>query len=168
MKRYGRNDQFFSLVFHDLKNFNFFKCKFSLRIYVRFQFRGGVFLRNRNEIFASNCFTPFLPGQPKFRSKHARSSLESRHGSAAIGLYNCHPFVSRPLTRPRVISRVISPSVRTLSPGILVNKIVQFNSAKGIIRESLIKTRKPVLRHNFPRIYHTFPLDFDFSKSQYR
>lgn len=119
-------------------------------------------------IFACNCFAPFLPGQPKFRSKHARSSLESRHGSAAIGLYNCHPFVSRPLTRPRVISRVISPSVRTLSPGILVNKIVQFNSAKGIIRESLIKTRKPVLRHNFPWIYHTFPLDFDFSKSQYR
>lgn len=119
-------------------------------------------------IFASNCFAPFLPGQPKFRSKHARSSFESRHGSATIGLYNCHPFVSRPLTRPRVISRVISPSVRTLSPGILVNKIVQFNSAKGIIRESLIKTRKPVLRHNFPRIYHTFPLDFDFSKSQYR
>lgn len=119
-------------------------------------------------IFACNCFAPFLPGQPKFRSKHARSSFESRHGSATIGLYNCHPFVSRPLTRPRVISRVISPSVRTLSPGILVNKIVQFNSAKGIIRESLIKTRKPVLRHNFPWIYHTFPLDFDFSKSQYR
>lgn len=127
----------------------------------RFSFEIGT-------IFACNCFAPFLPGQPKFRSKHARSSLESRHGSAAIGLYNCHPFVSRPLTRPRVISRVISPSVRTLSPGILVNKIVQFNSAKGIIRESLIKTRKPVLRHNFPRIYHTFPLDFDFSKSQYR
>lgn len=127
----------------------------------RFSFEIGT-------IFACNCFAPFLPGQPKFRSKHARSSFESRHGSATIGLYNCHPFVSRPLTRPRVISRVISPSVRTLSPGILVNKIVQFNSAKGIIRESLIKTRKPVLRHNFPRIYHTFPLDFDFSKSQYR
>lgn len=127
----------------------------------RFSFEIGT-------IFASNCFAPFLPEQPKFRSKHARSSFESRHGSATIGLYNCHPFVSRPLTRPRVISRVISPSVRTLSPGILVNKIVQFNSAKGIIRESLIKTRKPVLRHNFPWIYHTFPLDFDFSKSQYR
>lgn len=92
MKRYGRNDQFFSLVFHDLKNFNFFKCKFSLRIYVRFQFRGAIFLRNRNDI----CLQLFRP----VLARATKVSLETRSFLARVQTWlGGHRLVQLPSLR---------------------------------------------------------------------